>query len=150
MKRNLFTIVIPPLLVMTVFSGCATTRPKKADTMDPNQQISALQSELAAKDQQIQDLQYQVQNNQESLPSTNFAPAYPVSSATDRYNLLRVSGVSEIEVQKALSRAGFDPGPIDGRLGRKTKAAIKAFQRRHNLTADGVVGEKTWAALRSA
>lgn len=45
---------------------------------------------------------------------------------------------------------GFGPtGRItaDGRFGLQTQAAVKAFQRRNNLTADGVVGPKTAKAL---
>ncbi len=54
------------------------------------------------------------------------------------------------QLQKALRRAGYDPGPIDGRIGKKTRAAVKAFQRRQNLKADGIVGERTWSALQGA
>lgn len=50
-------------------------------------------------------------------------------------------------IQRALTNAGFDPGPIDGKLGAKTKKAIADFQRANGLTADGVVGQKTWKAL---
>lgn len=35
----------------------------------------------------------------------------------------------------------------DGIFGPKTKAAVIAFQRRHGLTADGIVGPLTWRAL---
>lgn len=45
------------------------------------------------------------------------------------------------------TRAGFDPGRVDGRFGRKTQAAVVAFQRGHELVADGEVGPQTAKAL---
>ena len=32
---------------------------------------------------------------------------------------------------------GFDPGGVDGRMGPKTVAAIKAFQKARGLVPDG-------------
>lgn len=37
----------------------------------------------------------------------------------------------------------------DGDFGNETLEAVKQFQRDHGLTADGVVGAKTWGALES-
>lgn len=51
------------------------------------------------------------------------------------------------EIQTALKNAGFDPGPVDGKIGPKTRQAIKEFQRSKGLTPDGVVGQKTWAEM---
>jgi len=36
---------------------------------------------------------------------------------------------------------------VDGKFGAKTESAVIHFQDLHGLTADGVVGPKTWAAL---
>jgi peptidoglycan hydrolase-like protein with peptidoglycan-binding domain len=33
---------------------------------------------------------------------------------------------------------------VDGSFGPKTEEATKAFQKKHKLTVDGVVGDKTW------
>jgi|KBSSwiStaDraftv2_1062776.scaffolds.fasta_scaffold07719_5 peptidoglycan hydrolase-like protein with peptidoglycan-binding domain len=37
--------------------------------------------------------------------------------------------------------------PANGHFGPKTEAAIRIFQRDHELVPDGIVGPKTWAAL---
>ena len=51
------------------------------------------------------------------------------------------------DIQRRLAELGFDPGPIDGRTGPKTRAAIRAAQRWHGLKDDGIAGAKTMAAL---
>jgi uncharacterized protein (TIGR02594 family) len=52
-----------------------------------------------------------------------------------------------LELQKALKAAGFDPGPLDGIVGPKTRAAIAAFQRARGLEVDGIAGPETRKAL---
>ncbi|MBE9519694.1 MAG: lytic murein transglycosylase [Proteobacteria bacterium] len=45
---------------------------------------------------------------------------------------------SQIEkIQELLVAQGYDPGPVDGVLGSKTRQAIKEFQRTAKLPADG-------------
>jgi uncharacterized protein (TIGR02594 family) len=51
------------------------------------------------------------------------------------------------EIQQALAVRGFDPGAIDGVWGRRTSSAVRAFQTRHRLQADGIVGPQTRKAL---
>ncbi|WP_432105558.1 glycoside hydrolase domain-containing protein [Streptomyces sp. bgisy091] len=51
--------------------------------------------------------------------------------------------------QCLLKAAGFDPGTPDGIFGSGTATAARNFQSSKGLTADGVVGAKTWTALLS-
>ena len=44
------------------------------------------------------------------------------------------------------SKYGFDL-EIDGNFGKATETSVKEFQKKNGLTADGVVGVKTWKAL---
>ncbi|MBY0382013.1 MAG: lytic murein transglycosylase [Xanthobacteraceae bacterium] len=53
------------------------------------------------------------------------------------------------EVQTRLTRAGFDTGGTDGRVGNDTMKAVKDFQTREGLPADGYAGLKVLARLRS-
>ena len=50
-------------------------------------------------------------------------------------------------LQYALSRAGLDAGNPDGIFGRHTAKALRQFQREQGLSADGIAGKLTWAAL---
>jgi hypothetical protein len=52
--------------------------------------------------------------------------------------------------QAALLELGFDVGKIDGKLGPKTKTAIKAFQKKQQLKADGKITEKLLEQLKVA
>src|SRR5437870_4251126 len=53
-------------------------------------------------------------------------------------------------LQQSLKAAGYDPGPIDGIIGPKTKAAVKKFQEANGLAVDSIAGLKTKAALSTA
>lgn len=50
-------------------------------------------------------------------------------------------------VQRALENKGFDPGPIDGRVGSKTRQAIRGFQDRFGIKANGELNNQTLFAL---
>ena len=60
------------------------------------------------------------------------------------------TGAAVVELQTLLARAGYSLGAADGNFGPMTKTAVMNFQRARGLTADGIVGPVTWAALRGA
>lgn len=57
------------------------------------------------------------------------------------------SGSTVRTIQKKLKNWGYYKGAVDGIFGAKTKEAVKYFQRKNGLTADGIVGNKTLKAL---
>lgn len=50
-------------------------------------------------------------------------------------------------IQKYLNVKGFAAGTEDGIAGAKFDAAVKAFQKKNGLVADGIVGQNTWKKL---
>ena len=51
------------------------------------------------------------------------------------------------EVQRRLKQWGYYSGSVDGIFGSATKKAVIYFQQKNGLTADGIVGKATYAAL---
>ena len=68
--------------------------------------------------------------------SGRIAGAGPIAGQfpPDQYGLLMRE---RLELQQRLNDAGFDAGTPDGVLGRKTEAAITAYQRRNGLPVTG-------------
>ena len=59
-----------------------------------------------------------------------------------------MTGESHVRAaQQSLKDRGFDPGPIDGRYGPRTAAAVTAFQRQENLTVTGRFNPETLGKL---
>ena len=50
-------------------------------------------------------------------------------------------------VQTKLNGLGHDAGPVDGVYGRLTASAVRSYQKKSGLKADGVVGKNTWARM---
>ncbi|TCJ93393.1 UNVERIFIED_ORG: peptidoglycan hydrolase-like protein with peptidoglycan-binding domain [Anoxybacillus amylolyticus] len=51
-------------------------------------------------------------------------------------------------LQSWLYKAGFNPGGIDGVYGANTEKAVKEFQKKVGITADGIAGKQTYQALQ--
>lgn len=57
-----------------------------------------------------------------------------------------LQGEDVAAVQRALTRSGISV-TVDGIFGPGTDWGVKQFQARNNLTADGIVGLRTWGRL---
>jgi lysozyme family protein len=93
----------------------------------------------------------------QSAPLTYFnaigkLPALPVSYSVNKTpaSIFRGNkGDLVIWAQEHLYGAGLHV-TIDGQFGPLTQAAVKTFQRRHQLTVNGVINGLTWDALLKA
>ncbi|MDO5298792.1 MAG: peptidoglycan-binding protein, partial [Clostridia bacterium] len=91
-----------------------------------------------------------------SLPSTKvgtFTSTERKASASNSdstYIRSGSSGETVKSLQTKLKALGFYSGEITGNVGTKTEAAIKAFQRKYGLTADGIAGPQTIAKIDAA
>lgn len=57
------------------------------------------------------------------------------------------SGINVSKLQTELTNRGYNVGTIDGKFGQKTFSGVIEFQKDNGLVSDGIVGQKTWAAL---
>lgn len=62
----------------------------------------------------------------------------------------RLSNEEVRELQALLTRLGYDAGGVDGRLGPRTRAAIRAFQRSSGLPPDAFADPRLLSQLRRA
>ena len=73
---------------------------------------------------------------------------FPTLRLGDGFKGVALSKRQSVEtLQTALKGAGYDVD-VDGCFGPGTKRLVEQFQQANGLTADGVVGRRTWLALK--
>ena len=99
-----------------------------------------------------QQLLYSQVNSGISGDNSSSSSSSSSSSASGFTRTLRkgYTGTDVISVQQKLKELGFYTGSVDGVYGTGSMAAVKAFQRQNGLTADGLVGSRTYTVLMSA
>jgi len=121
----MFTRVILFVVLVFALAGCATSSKKQAAQPQPVAQ------ESYSRDYLYQDT-WSSEKYEKPVNKTYSEPAIQLSPK---------------QIQRALKTAGFYQGPIDGKIGPKTKEAILKFQKAEGLKVDGIVGKRTLAAL---
>lgn len=123
---------------MFVLNGCATvSKNDELSNQGLRNKISALEAQLSEKDNELNALKESTGTGkvgQEAAPS--------VSSSVE------INHFDARMIQTALKNAGYFQGEVDGKMGKKTRQAVREFQKANNLSADGKVGKNTWAVLK--
>jgi outer membrane murein-binding lipoprotein Lpp len=143
MVGKLFVFSLLFILVMSL-SGCATQqRQKDLQMQGLRNQVAALESQIQLKDDEIYSLKEEL-----AKAETQGESAIPARQVNKKKVVGEVKSRPSVkQIQIALQNAGYNPGAIDGKMGRQTREAIKDFQRANNLAADGKAGKNTWGLL---
>ncbi len=139
------------MIGVIALSGCASRKTgKKVDTMQA--QVNAMTDELVRLDQSLQDTRAAIQSQE---GKSGVFESGAVSSSGEgavvggMYRTPSGFEIPSVNIQKALKKAGYYNGAIDGKVGPGTRDAIASFQKDNGLEADGVCGRGTWAKLKS-
>ena len=108
------------------------------EPIQPQEELAAIQASGTAQMPPARASETPVSASVATTP----AAKKPAGAPTEEISRVR-------EVQLALKAAGFDPGSLDGRMGPRTRTAIRDFQVAQGLPADGKVGPKTWSKLET-
>ena len=139
------------LIVVGLVSGCAGQR--------QSQQLARMQTQVGLLDDRVSQLEHAgvTGGSMTGMPDStmepsstfeaNAAAARPQGTMPATAAAKPAGRASTRDIQQALKNAGFYQGSVDGKMGPKTRQAVKEFQRVHGLQDDGKVGKQTWAKL---
>lgn len=150
MDRKRFLYGILALFLIVAISGCGTAKKK----VNLTEEVGAIKTKLDTVEAKLDTVESRQADAErmaseqaqtlEELKSRRSAASSNISVSQTR-KFRSTERVKDIQV--CLKNAGFYTGKIDGRKGRGTRRAIRAFQRQNGLHVDGVVGPRTWELL---
>lgn len=135
------------VIILTSFTPCSLAMSKRPKAKKKTDFEKYVLPEIEIISQPEANKQLLLGDESEPISKVGVSPTEVLPAVGKDANIV-AKGYRNVDVQTALHNAGYDIGPIDGKIGAKTKKAIQDFQKENNLTADGVVGKKTWAALK--
>jgi murein L,D-transpeptidase YcbB/YkuD len=122
MKRYLFVV-----LGLVFLAGCATSRATTVQSL--GNRVSVLETK--------------VQSMEAGQPSSESLVSVPAGESVMGESGVTVDTMTKKQIQQALKNAGYYDGKVDGKIGPKTKTAIREFQKNMGLKDDGVAGKNT-------
>ncbi|MDD5465051.1 MAG: peptidoglycan-binding protein [Candidatus Omnitrophica bacterium] len=132
MAKKVLLLGLAAVFVFSL-SGCTTMHKNDAlEIQGLRNKVSALEAQLKERDDELNSLR------EASVKGGEYeAGAGEAKQQADAR-----------QIQTALKNAGYYQGTVDGKLGKKTRRAVREFQKANNLPVDGKVGRNTWVILK--
>lgn len=146
-------------LVLIFLSGCVTApvKPDESQIRALENQVSSLEAEVLKRDSEIINLSRALDKERQErgrLLEAISKQEKEVENLTETIQQQKKKSrgktyyTSIMKMQTALRNAGFEPGIIDGKMGPRTRDALREFQKAHGLPADGRLDRQTWDLLQ--
>ncbi|MCF6253339.1 MAG: peptidoglycan-binding protein [Thiomicrorhabdus sp.] len=138
MLKNRFVLIVLFIVFSVMMSGCQTTNEKvsKGIASELNKRSITLDLREAELDKRELALKVEQENILEG--AVNWRSVMCDPKRAHSYIL---------EVQSALKSNGFNPGKVDGFVGKSTMRAVNQFQKKHGLPVDNHINIETLKAL---
>ena len=138
MNRRLVTFLVALVITTLTLFGCKGKVEKTSDVQ--MNEVQGLLMPEPTKDE------IGTTEPAQTVATQDVTVASPVAEETQVVSTQK--DYSGIDIQKALKKAGYYAGEIDGKIGPQTKKAIMEFQTANALKVDGKVGPQTWTKLQ--
>lgn len=140
--------------------GVVAYRQKRAQLPTGTEAIASQRQQRAPAARRVPVSTAPAASSSRTSPSSPPAPVKPTHTVR-----VGPAQVSPVTLPTLVRGAGIKPKPpspnvrilqqrlgieVDGQFGAQTEKAVMDFQRAHGLEVDGIVGDKTWAALFAA
>lgn len=139
--------ILVAVAVFLIATGCVSNKRHNRDVNALQSQLNTVASEVARIDAQPMTGVPGPSVAASARPAHKGAADGFVSSVV--YRTPSGFELPAANIQQALKNAGYYDGETDGKVGPKTRDAIRAFQKDNGLNPDGVCGKKTWDKLQS-
>lgn len=144
-----FMVPVMVLIALVGFSGCGKQSREAAmsealEKAGTSETSTEQENFLVYEGEPTQTTTTGVQAAAPAVPAEEITVAAPVAVAPGS----TIDKPTNEQIQQALKGAGLYDGPVDGKIGPKSKKAIRKFQIQNDLTVDGKVGRKTWSKMQ--
>ncbi|MFA5362695.1 MAG: peptidoglycan-binding domain-containing protein [Candidatus Omnitrophota bacterium] len=114
---------------MVIIAGCATTK-----------QVTDLEARVGTLENKLTSVEQKPDIGEAGMSKTEETQVMEAPAVVSRPS---AAAMTKKDVQLALKNAGYYTGMVDGKFGRNTRKAIRAFQKANGLAVDGIAGVKT-------